>query len=220
MLAINLRAGTPLSIEGPFRSNSFQGSLPSVLVMPADWHHSLPIRDSCVPIRNFSHGSSDKEFISSEGDMRHVGLIPRLGRSPGGGNGNPLKNSCLGNPIDRGPWGAIVYGVAKSQTWLSTQTGVSITWIVSEFHSLSNLLACLSSLYILHPLLLLGITLKKDEGLKSTGEMKGYVPGLEINVIISPDKRSNWWGAFHRWAEEFGFCPPPGIPFCSYKQHE
>jgi len=51
--------------------------------------------------------------------------------------------------------------------------------------------------------------------------MKGYVPGLEINVIINPDKRSNWWWwGFHRWAEEFWFCPPPGIPFCSYKQHE
>ena len=35
------------------------------------------------------------------------------GRSPGGGNGNPLQCSCLENPMDRGAWRATVYGVAK-----------------------------------------------------------------------------------------------------------
>ena len=42
-----------------------------------------------------------------------------LGRSPGEGNGNPLQYSCLGNPMDRGVWWVTVYGVTKSQTWLS-----------------------------------------------------------------------------------------------------
>ena len=42
-----------------------------------------------------------------------VGSIPGLGRSPGEGNGNPLQYSCLGNPMDRGAWWAIVHGVAK-----------------------------------------------------------------------------------------------------------
>ena len=32
------------------------------------------------------------------------GLIPGSGRSPGEGHGNPLQYSCLGNPMDRGPW--------------------------------------------------------------------------------------------------------------------
>ena len=45
-----------------------------------------------------------------------VGSIPGLGRSPGEGNGNPLQCSCLGNPMDRGVWRAIVCRVAKSQT--------------------------------------------------------------------------------------------------------
>ena len=36
----------------------------------------------------------------------HAGLIPGLGRSPGGGNGNPLQYSCLENPMDRGAWWA------------------------------------------------------------------------------------------------------------------
>ena len=41
------------------------------------------------------------------------GSVPGSGRSPGGGNGNPLQYSCLGNPMDRGAWQAIVHGVTK-----------------------------------------------------------------------------------------------------------
>ena len=48
-------------------------------------------------------------------------LIPGLGRSPGGGHGNPLQYSCLENPIDRGAWQATVHGVTKSQAQLSDQ---------------------------------------------------------------------------------------------------
>ena len=47
------------------------------------------------------------------GDTGDVGLIPGLGRSPGGGNGNPLQYFCLENLMDRGAWRAIVQGVAK-----------------------------------------------------------------------------------------------------------
>ena len=43
-------------------------------------------------------------------------LIPGLGRSPGGGHGNPLHYSCLENPMDRGAWWATVHGVTKSWT--------------------------------------------------------------------------------------------------------
>ena len=49
-------------------------------------------------------------------DTGDEGLIPGSGRSPGGGNGNPLKYSCLGNPMDGGAWWAIVHSVAKSLT--------------------------------------------------------------------------------------------------------
>ena len=48
------------------------------------------------------------------GDIRDSGSVPELGRSPGEGNGNPLQYSCLGNPMDRGAWGAAVHGVTKS----------------------------------------------------------------------------------------------------------
>ena len=42
-----------------------------------------------------------------------TGLIPGSGRSPGGGNGNPLLHSYLGNHMDRGPWWPKVPGVTK-----------------------------------------------------------------------------------------------------------
>ena len=48
-------------------------------------------------------------------NARDAGLIPGLGRSPGGGNSNPLQCSCLGNSTDRGAWQATVHGVTKGQ---------------------------------------------------------------------------------------------------------
>ena len=51
---------------------------------------------------------------------RDVGLIPKLGRSPGGRNGSPFQYSCLENPMDRGAWWATVCGIAKRWTRLIT----------------------------------------------------------------------------------------------------
>ena len=48
-----------------------------------------------------------------------MGSIPGLGRSPGGGHGNPFRYSCLENPMDREAWWATIYRVPESQTWLS-----------------------------------------------------------------------------------------------------
>ena len=51
-----------------------------------------------------------------------LGSIPGLGRSPGIGNGDPLQYSCLENSMDRGALWAMVHGVAKTWTRLSTHT--------------------------------------------------------------------------------------------------
>ena len=48
------------------------------------------------------------------GDLRDAGSIPGLGRSPGGGHGNPLQRSCLGSPMDRGAGQATVHRVTES----------------------------------------------------------------------------------------------------------
>ena len=55
-------------------------------------------------------GSVLKNPPANSGD---VGLIPGPGISPVEGNGNPPQHSCLGNPMDRGAWWAIVHGVEK-----------------------------------------------------------------------------------------------------------
>ena len=55
---------------------------------------------------------------ANAGDLRDEGLIPGWGRSPGGGNGNPLQYLCLENPTVRGAWHATVHGVTKSWTRL------------------------------------------------------------------------------------------------------
>ena len=55
---------------------------------------------------------------ASAGDIRNVGLIPRPGRSTGGGHGNPRQYSCLENPMNRGTWSAIVHRITKSRTQL------------------------------------------------------------------------------------------------------
>ena len=61
----------------------------------------------------FAGGSVVKNLPANIGD---IGLILGSGRSPGEGNGNPLQYPCLGNPMDRGVWWAIVHGVTKSWT--------------------------------------------------------------------------------------------------------
>ena len=59
-----------------------------------------------------------KNLPASAGHIRDVGSVPGLGRSHGGGHGNPLHYSCLENPMDRGGWWAMVHRIAKSQTEL------------------------------------------------------------------------------------------------------
>ena len=64
----------------------------------------------------FPGGSVVKNLLSN---ARDIGSIHRSGRSPGGGNGNSLQYSCLGNSMHRGAWQATAHGVAKSQTQLN-----------------------------------------------------------------------------------------------------
>ena len=73
-----------------------------------------PTCDEAGGLYNFPDGSAGKEFACNVGD---IGLIPRLGISPGGGNtgnGNFFQYSCLENPMDKGAWRATVHGVTKS----------------------------------------------------------------------------------------------------------
>ena len=55
-----------------------------------------------------------KNLSGKAGDLRDAGLNPGLGRSPGGGHGNPLKYSCLVKPMENGAWWATVHRIARS----------------------------------------------------------------------------------------------------------
>ena len=80
--------------------------------------------------KDFPGGSDSKASVYNAGDP---GLIPGLGRSPGEGIGNPLQYYCLENPMDRGAWQAIVYGVAKSRMVHVFISGLSILFHWSMF---------------------------------------------------------------------------------------
>jgi len=67
---------------------------------------------------SFPRSSDGKESAFNAGDL---GSIPRLGRSPGERNGNPLQYACLENPMNRGAWQATVYGVTRLGLYRETK---------------------------------------------------------------------------------------------------
>ena len=72
----------------------------------------------------FPGGPVVKNPHANAGDIRDMASIPGSGRCPGGGHGNILQYSCLGNPMNRGAWWATVHGVAKSKMRLSAHVHV------------------------------------------------------------------------------------------------
>ena len=83
---------------------------------------SLPMEQEMFNIKiDFPGGSNGKASVYNAGDL---GSIPGLGKSPGEGNGNPLQDYCLENPMDRGAWWATAHGVAKSRTRLNNFTSL------------------------------------------------------------------------------------------------
>ena len=82
-------------------------------------------------LKEFSPGCSLETDVEAEtpilwpanaGDARDEGSVPALGRSPGGGNGNPLQYSCLKNPMDRGTWQATVHGWGHKESDMTEVT--------------------------------------------------------------------------------------------------
>ena len=85
------------------REKEFCGLVPNSLI-------------SVGKVRGFPYGLAGKESACNARDTGDKGLIPVSGRSPGGGNSNPLQYSCLENPMSRGAWWATVQEATKSWT--------------------------------------------------------------------------------------------------------
>ena len=91
-----------------------------------------------VGFYGFPGGSDGKNPFA----MWDLGWIPGLGRSPGGGNGNPLQYSCLENPMDRGVWWATVHGIAKNQTWWVTKHTHTHRFLCIDYDANSSFKIC------------------------------------------------------------------------------
>ena len=92
--------------------------------LPLFLHHHLAFSSFLifiyVAVLGFPGGSAVKNPPANAGDAGDASSVPRSGKSPRGGNGNPLQYSCLGNSVGRGGLWALVRRVAESQRPLST----------------------------------------------------------------------------------------------------
>ena len=95
--------------------------------------HQLSLQPGTIR-EGFPGGTVMKNPPANAGDVRDVSSIPGSGRSPGGGDGNPLQYSCLENFMDRGAWWVTFHGIAKSQTGLNDYT---FPFLPSHPHSYS-----------------------------------------------------------------------------------
>ena len=110
---------------------------------------------------------------TNAGDTRDSGSIPGSGRSPGGGNDNPLQDFCLENPMDRGAWQATVYRVTKSQTRLKRLS--THPWILELWSLCRCLCLCMSSLICLWYM---------SQDMRSLSSLWIYCPGYYIYQIF------------------------------------
>ena len=120
-----------------------QGSNPCLLCLQHWQEISLPteslgkllswlIIEIYFSFMGFPGGAGVRNSPASAGDVKDAGSIPGSRRSRGGGNGNPLQFSCLGNPKDRGAWQTTVLGITNSQTPLSTAQHFSFVTMKSQ----------------------------------------------------------------------------------------
>ena len=157
-----------------------------------------------------------KNPLASAGDIRDTGSIPGLGRSPGGGRGNPLQYSCLKSPMDRGTWRAAVRRVTRSQTrlkQLSTHVHVGSSLQHTGFPLVEvRELSCPLVLPFTFQCSFPGGSAVKNLP-ASVGDV-GSIPGLgrspgegngnplQYSCLKNPMGRGAWWATVHGVAKE------------------
>ena len=102
-------------VKSPGKSSHIQRRLSDIkyLLMMNGESKSQALERSHLTERGFPGGAVEKNQLAN---ARDLSLIPRSGRAPREGSGNPLQYSCLGNPMDRRAWPTTVYGVAELDT--------------------------------------------------------------------------------------------------------
>ena len=96
--------------------------------------NNLPTKKS-PDLHSFPGGSVVKNPLANAGDTGNTGSISGLGRSPGGGNGNPLQYSYLDNPADGGAWWAQSMGLQRVRhDWVSKHTYTCFHWWILPFN--------------------------------------------------------------------------------------
>ena len=153
---------------------------PTLPVCCQGWFHFIISKvpfSKCLKLwsQGFPSSTVVKNLLSKAGDTGNAGSIPGWGRSPGGGNGNPLQCSCLEHPTDRGAWQATVHRVAKSQTWQShARMPPSQTWSQRTGHLT----------YTVH--LILWKPARRSQGQRFQDPQQMWVPGFRL------DSRQCW----------------------------
>ena len=103
-----------------------------------------------------------KNLPTNAGDVRDADSVPRSGKSPGEGNGNPLQYSCLENPRNGGAWWAAIYGVTQSRTRLKRFSSSKLPTTVNCKHNVAiNMPQTYSILFSLLTLLLFILSLNR-----------------------------------------------------------
>ena len=110
--AVCIHTSLPFWISFPFRSPQSTELCSRFSLLPISYMASIVWASQVTPVV--------KNPPAKAGDAGDAGSVPELGRSLGGGHGNPLQCSCLENPMDRGAWWATVRRVSKS--WMPAGT--------------------------------------------------------------------------------------------------
>ena len=171
---------------------------------------------------SFPGGSISKDSACNAGDCNtgDLGLILGSRSSSGKGNGNPFQYFCLGNPMNRGAWWAIVHRVTQSQTWLSDKTTTTIyTYTDTHIHKHTHIKFdnmwdydfCLWETEELPELLRQLRDVPKETACnvgdlgsilgsgRSSGEGNGYP--LQYSCLKNPMNRGAWWATVQRVAK-------------------
>ena len=140
-----------------------------------------------------------KEPACNAGDTGDLGMIPRSGRSSGEGNGDPLRYSCLGNPMDRGAWQVTVHRVEKESDMNLNHTFKTLIPFIKILQPEPRNQASQEALVVKNPPAKAG-DMRDTGSIPGSGRSPGGGHGspLQNSSLEHPMDRGDWW-AYSPW---------------------